>query len=171
MARRLFQPLGMKRAGFGSMGTPGKIDQPWQHTAKGKPVEPGPNSDNPPVMGPAGTVHASLPDWAKFIADQLKGNRGRRGLLKPESYRVLHSAPYKDRFYTVGGWGGSLKGPRAGGGLVLAHDGSNTMNYAVAWLAPAKDFAVLVATNQGGTDAKKACHEATDQLIERYLTR
>jgi CubicO group peptidase (beta-lactamase class C family) len=48
LARRVFEPLGMRSAGFGAMGTPGKIEQPWQHR-EGKPpapVEPGPLSDN-----------------------------------------------------------------------------------------------------------------------------
>jgi hypothetical protein len=39
------------------------------------------------------------------------------------------------------------------------------MNYAVAWLAPRRDFAVLVVTNQGGMTANKACDEAASALI------
>jgi len=44
--------------------------------------------------------------------------------------------------------------------MALTHAGCNTMNYAVAWLAPAKDFAVLVCANQGDGEAAKACDEA-----------
>jgi CubicO group peptidase (beta-lactamase class C family) len=168
MADRLFKPLDMTDVGFGSMGTPGKVDQPWQHQANGTPVEPGPSSDNPPVMGPAGTVHAPLAEWAKFIADQLKGDRGERGLLTPPTYKVLHSSPGMEPFYTPGGWGGVEKEPRAGG-LVLSHDGSNTMNFATAWLAPGRDFAVLVTCNQGGDEARKACHQVRDQIIKEFL--
>lgn len=34
-------------------------------------------------------------------------------------------------------------------GRALTHSGRNTMNYAIAWLASNKDFAVIAATNQG----------------------
>lgn len=53
---------------------------------------------------------------------------------------------------------------------MLTHAGSNTMNYAVVWMAPLKDFAVLVMTNQGGDEAAKACDEAAGALI-LHLTK
>jgi CubicO group peptidase (beta-lactamase class C family) len=166
--KRLFRPLGMKSAGFGAMGTPGKVDQPWQHLESGLRMAPSPYSDNPPVMAPAGTAHCSLPDWARFIADQLRGARGGQGLLKPETYKKLNTSPYADHFYTLGGWGGSAKDTR-GGGSLWKHDGSNRMSYATAWVAPARDLAVLVVTNQGGDKAMTACHEARDRLLDKYL--
>ena len=65
----VFKPLHMDTAGFGGTGTPGKIDEPWPHTADGVPVaENGPRTDNPPIMGPAGRIHCSIQDWAKFVA-------------------------------------------------------------------------------------------------------
>jgi hypothetical protein len=51
--------------------------------------------------------------------------------------------------------------------MVLTHAGSNTMNYAVVWMAPKRDFAALVCTNQGGDAAAKACDEAAGALIKR----
>jgi len=30
-------------------------------------------ADNPPIVGPAGTVHATLGDWAKYVQLHLKG--------------------------------------------------------------------------------------------------
>lgn len=83
MRKRLFGPLGMTTAGFGPMGTPGRVDQPWQHKRDGTPIEPRPSSDNPAVMGPAGRVHASLGDWAKFVAFVLRSGKGQPALLKP----------------------------------------------------------------------------------------
>ena len=44
------------------------------------------------------------------------------------------------------------------GGPALTHAGSNTMWLAVAWLAPNKDLAILVACNQ---DHHQACNDAT----------
>jgi hypothetical protein len=43
------------------------------------------------------------------------------------------------------------------------------MNFALAWMAPAKDFGVLIATNQGGGDTFKACDEAAGALIGYLL--
>jgi hypothetical protein len=51
----------------------------------------------------------------------------------------------------------------------LNHAGSNTQNYAIVWMAPAKDFAVLVATNQG--DTFDACDAAASALISHYVKK
>src|SRR5205823_940884 len=37
-----------------------------------------------------------------------------------------------------------------GGGKVLNHAGDNTMNFANVWVAPQRDFAILVCVNQSG---------------------
>jgi CubicO group peptidase (beta-lactamase class C family) len=161
--KAVFEPLGMSTVGFGGTGTQGLIDQPWGHIEGGKPVtENGPKVDNPEVMGPAGTVHCSLKDWAKFVTDQLRGARGEKALLKSETYKKLHT-PTGDYAF---GW---IVTERPWGGRVLTHAGSNTMNFAVTWVAPEKDFAVLVCTNQGGKTAETASDEAAGALILRYL--
>ncbi len=55
------------------------------------------------------------------------------------------------------------------GGAALNHAGSNTMNYANVWIAPNRDFAVLVCINQGGHAAAKASDEALTMLIAHHL--
>lgn len=161
----LFEPLGMAEVGFGPMGTPGKVDQPWQHGKAGKPIGPGPFSDNPPYLGPAGRVHAALADWAKFARDHLAGARKQEGtLLKPETYGVLHTPFPADGSYTPGGWG-VLK---MKSGFALSHDGSNTMSYAHAVVVPEADRAYLVACNSGADTARDACHAAGRKLATRF---
>ena len=160
---RVFTPLGITSAGLGGLGTPGKDDQPWPHSVAGIPMPVnGPEMDNPPVMSPAGRVHMQLADWAKFIADHLKGAAGEKALLRPASYEVLHKPGLKD--YAMG-WI-VVSRPWAGG-LALTHNGTNTMNYSVAWLAPKKGFAILVCTNQGRQDA--AADAAAYELIKHHL--
>ena len=162
MKETVFGPLGMKSAGFGGVGTPGQADQPWGHGADGRPVKAnGPDADNPPVMGPAGTVHCTLADWAKFVADILRGARGEEALLKPATYATLLTPPPGGDY--AFGW--MVADRDWGGGRVLTHSGSNTMNLAVAWLAPLRNFAVLVVTNQGPPASVKACDEAASALI------
>lgn len=158
----VFGPLGMKSVGFGGTGTPGLLDQPWGHKADGEPVgKNGPEIDNPPVLSPAGRVHCTIQDWARFISDQLRGARGQKALLRPESYTKLHSTPF-DTNYALG-W---ITADRSwGGGKVLNHAGDNTMNFANVWVAPRRDFAVLVCINQSGDKAFKASDELTASII------
>ena len=164
MEERLFIPLDMKSAGFGGTGTPGKLDQPWGHVESGEAVaNNGPEVDNPAVMGPAGTVHASLADWSKFLGDQLKGASGdSSSLLPPSIYEAIQSPHPAGTGYGFG-WGIARR-PWAGG-KVLTHNGSNTMNLAVCWLAIPKKFGIIVTTNQAGPKAEQATDEAVAALV------
>lgn len=171
---RLFEPLKMTSAGFGA---PGRADdavvgEPRGHRATGTPVDPGPAADNPDAIGPAGKVHASLPDWARFVALHLRRGRGFDGDLAAIDFDRLQTPP--------AGGGAAMgwivaerpwaKGSAAGDhGRVLTHGGSNTFWYCVAWLAPERGFAVLAATNQGGDAAAKACDAAAAALISDHL--
>jgi CubicO group peptidase (beta-lactamase class C family) len=168
MQTEVFGPLGMTSVGFGGTGSPGKLDQPWAHGADGKPVVAnGPAMDNPPVWSPAGRVHCTIQDWARFIADQLRGDKGQPGLLEPESYKKLHTARFGGDYAL--GW---FVFERAwGGGRVLNHFGDNTMNCANVWVAPQRDFAVLVCVNQGGHAAFAATDEAVLALVSLQAAR
>jgi CubicO group peptidase (beta-lactamase class C family) len=136
----------------------------------GKPVEPTAQaSDNPPAIGPAGTVHCSVGDWAKFVTLHLQGERGKAKLLKAETFKRLRTPP-EGSSYAMG-W---LVGPSPlGKGVALNHAGSNRMWYAVTWVLPESDLAVLVMCNQGepGAAAEKACDEASALLIRRQVGR
>ena len=174
MRERIFAPLRMDSAGFGAPGTAGKLDDPLGHSEKSEPVELGPEDDNPPAIGPAGTVHATLADWGKYVAAHVAGDRAASGkapeggekLLRPATFAKLHEAASGDGPPYAMGWG---IGKRDWGGRVLTHSGSNTMWFCTVWMAPEKDFAVLVATNQGGDGAAKACDEAASALIRAVL--
>jgi CubicO group peptidase (beta-lactamase class C family) len=158
MRARLFEPLGMASAGFGLPALPGQVNEPWGHREQDGKVEPR-HEDNPPAFGPAGTVHVTLADWAKFALLHLRGDRGNAFLLAPETFRVLHTPPTGSNY--AAGWG--VHGPR--GGRMLAHDGSNTFWYAVIRITPARNLALLAATNQGGDAAEKACKEVVERLL------
>ena len=161
----LFDPLEMHTAGFGGIGTDGEIDQPWPHLAGATPAaQNGPTTDNPAVMGPAGRVNCSISDWGKFIADHLRGARGGNALLSTNSYTTLHTPP-RGNDYALG-W--IVTERDWGGGTVLTHGGCNTMNYANVWIAPQRDFALLVCINQGDSVAAKASDEAIGALLKLH---
>ncbi len=163
---RIFNPLHMNSAGFGGTGTVGQIDQPWPHFSSGYPApENGPSADNPAYMGPAGTVHCTMADWAKFLIDQLRGATGMKALLPNEIYEAMQTNQAGKDDY---GYGWIIVDRSWAGGKALTHTGSNTMNTSVCWLAPAKKFGVLVCTNQGGEIAFKACDAAASAMILRY---
>ncbi len=168
MRQELFEPLGMARAGFGAPGSPERLDQPRAHRPGPQgpaPVEPGPDADNPPAIGPAGTVHASLEDWAKYVALHLAGARGESDFLKPETWRRLHKPPEGESYAC--GW--VVRDRDWAGGRTLWHNGSNTMWFAEIWIASEKDAAILCVANCGGPNGEKGCAEVSAALARRLL--
>jgi len=162
MREQLFTPLNMQRVGFGIPGAKTQVDQPWGHLpgARGSVAM---FADNPPSLGPAGTVHASLSDWAKFVALHLGVGADRdKPLLKSSSLLALHQ-PQKGADYAFG-WVVTKRDWAPG--PAIWHNGTNTMWYAVTWMAPEIQFAVLVTCNHGG--GAKACDEVAAACIQRF---
>lgn len=164
----LFVPLGMVRSGFGPPIATEASGEPVGHRANGKPVGTGPGSDNPAAIAPAGRVHASLGDWARYAALHLRGEKEGGLDIPAATFARMHTPPADGLDAYAMGWGVAQ---RDWGGRVLTHAGSNTMWFCVAWLAPEKGFGVLVATNQGGDAAQKACDDASAALIGAWTKR
>jgi CubicO group peptidase (beta-lactamase class C family) len=167
MRARIFEPLGLKSAGFGAPATPGKIDQPWGHLgyeAPFRPVPPGPDADYPPALGPAATVHMSIADFARYAQWHVAGARGEGTLLKPESFRKLHTPPDGQEYAM--GWAVTKR--RWAGGTALMHSGDNTMFYAVMWLGARENTCFVAACNADCTEASEACDDAVRMLINKY---
>jgi CubicO group peptidase (beta-lactamase class C family) len=167
IASRVFAPLGMTSAGFGAPGTAGTLDQPRGHSLTAgvySPVEPGPDADSPPALGPAGRVHMTLADYARFAIQHIAGEQGVDGLVSAATFQRLHQrAP--DTAYALG-WGLAVRS--WAGGIALQHEGSNFLWYANVWLAPERDFGMLAVTN-GGEDRGFGATEATiTALRERF---
>jgi D-alanyl-D-alanine carboxypeptidase len=159
MRDELFAKLDMKSCGFGAPGRKDVIDQPWGHDAGGTPIAPGPAADNPPGLGPAGTVHCSLEDYGKFLALH---STGQPTLVTPETMQHLHTA--RNMGY-AGGWM-VVTTPR---GSVLVHSGSNTMWYVTTMVAlatkPEDRFVFVMATNSGSG----AIESVFDRLVARHI--
>jgi len=166
LQEQLFRPLAITQAGFGAPGKAGKLDQPLGHRGR-QPIEPGPGADNPAAIGPAGTAHMPVGDWARFVALHLDGARGKPRLLTAESFAKLHTGVRDGDTNYAMGWGVGESAEL--GGRVLEHAGSNTMWYCIARIAPERGIAVLVMSNQGGNKASALCGKAADALFEAEL--
>jgi CubicO group peptidase (beta-lactamase class C family) len=175
MAERIFQPLHMDSAGFYRAACREQVDQPWPHHADGLPVSPTDftatslalgQDELPHLLAPAGLIHCSMADWAKFLSDQLRGAAGLPALLPKSVYRAMQTA----RLGSPAGYGWGVS-EQAWAGKILTHEGSDGLNDSICLLAPAKKFGVLVCTNQGGDAAHRACNEAVTLLVNRYLSR
>jgi len=165
IAERLFRPLHMDSAGFGPPGKAGAVEEPWGHTRESSRIIPT-QGDNPPAIAPAGRIHCSLDDLARFAIFHLQHNQA-GAPLKPETLVKLHTPPAGGSYAC--GW--VVVKRNWAGGNALMHNGSNTMWYLVMWLAPEKNFCVVVATNIAGPEAQLGCDEVAGSMIDRWLAK
>lgn len=163
MTDDLFAPLGIASGGFGAPVDPA----PWGHRATNgvsTAVPPGPLADNPVALGPAGTAHMTLGDYAKFIAVFL--DDGKDWLSRDSLARLMEPYLGPPPSYACGwgvvrtGWAGRNGQP----GPLLTHDGSNTYWYLSAAVAPERGLAIVTASNDAGRGA-----EATGDLMARLI--
>ena len=167
MAQKIFAPLELESAGFG----PPKGDKPnkeplghmkllWFRFAIDPFEWP---ADNTPVMAPAGGLHLSIGDLARYGVIHLQGESGAEtSLLPQESWERLHT-PFLENY----AWGWVRYNREWSGGPVLWHNGSNTLWYALLMLLPAKNTVLAFATNDGAIEeAEKAFVGLARQLSE-----
>ena len=181
ITQRVFTPLALRSAGLGPQAMLGKIDAPLGHeviNGKAKAFLAGPNGDNPPILGPAGTAHMSVLDFARWAG--WHAGQGKHGpqLVKRETLKKLHmpviampekkdAAPGTPARGKYGlGWA-ELPVDWAPEPL-LYHGGSNTKNLAHIWLEPQRDFAMVLVTNVGGHKANEALLGLAPELYAKF---
>jgi CubicO group peptidase (beta-lactamase class C family) len=161
MNKRLFEPLGMKTAGFGDPVNKKLINQPWGHEKSwlGNKWNPS-RAYYGEVIGPAGRVYCSIEDWAKFISLQLTEENS---ILDKEYLNKL----IEPVGLYAGGWVVVQQAEQPWAkGIVLIHAGSNEIWYASVMVAPELDRAYVVATNScefGITEG--VCVEMTNKMV------
>jgi CubicO group peptidase (beta-lactamase class C family) len=180
---RVFKPMNLKTAGLGPQASPGRTDAPMGHAmvnGKIKVLLSGPNGDAPPIIGPAGIVHMSVLDFARWAAwNAGEGKRG-PGLVKPAIMKKLHTpvinvASGKDASSLVAhgryafGWVEAR--PDWSPDPILYHSGSNGMNLAHIWVDTKRDFAMVLLTNIGGDKAKAALDALARELYPIYMKK
>ncbi|MEP3275599.1 MAG: serine hydrolase domain-containing protein [Stappiaceae bacterium] len=147
--------LGLTSLGFGPPSEPGA---PWGHQnfiLFNRPISPdAEGSDNPPWLGPAGTIHLSLADLVRWGQAHLAACKGQRPLfLSADSCAEMQTVVSED--YGLG-W---VVIDTGDGAPNRWHNGSNSMWYAMLMLMPEQDLVVAATTNV--FDAKRI-----DQLVD-----
>jgi CubicO group peptidase (beta-lactamase class C family) len=184
ITQRIFVPLNLRTAGLGPQASLGKVDAPLGHVVvDGKTVAvlTGPNSDNPSIVGPAGTVHMSILHFARWAG--WNAGEGKRGpaLVSPATLRRLHTpiiavpaskdAPRttpRDGKYGYG-WGHFT--PAWAPYPLHQHTGSNGMNLAQIWLDTRRDFAMVMLTNISTERASSALSSLARVLYQSFATK
>ncbi len=155
-------PLKLTSAGMGPPGVRDLLSQPRGHrrSADGTltPAEPGALADNPPYLGPAGRLHMTVGDLARWGQEHLRGERGQDGIVRADTFKRLHQ-PEGTATYAMG-W---VSRP-APTGRVIWHNGSNTMWYAIVAFDAALDRGVVIVTN-GSIGAAQAVDAAAMDAI------
>ncbi len=162
LTMKLLEPLGMSQTAFGAPGTAGGTDQPWGHTGSPgdwSPRDPGDVfSDNPQAIGPAGTVHTTVNDLAKYVAVHL----GHSQLLSEASLIKLHSEVGNSGYAL--GWNVSPFG--------VFHAGSNGRWFAQLVISRNMGIATFSVTNSyhasDGGNSVTAVQEALGLLGQRF---
>ncbi|GAB4451735.1 MAG: serine hydrolase domain-containing protein [Armatimonadaceae bacterium] len=153
MRRRIFQPLGMNAAGFGwpSLTDP---NSPRGHIRNedgtvGTIDENDPVLRIPPILAPAGDIHLSINDFARFVQMHLRGLRGQRTLLRPETVQKMHAPAVRvtppdqpAAFYALGWTVVEIDGVQTS-----AHNGSADTFYSNAAIQSSRNRAVVAVTN------------------------
>ena len=162
MKQRLFDPLGMSSAGFGNPNKSKSIDQPWGHHKRVWKWWPS-ESYYEEAINPAGRIHCSVEDWAKFLSLQLTSENP----ILERKYLDKLIEPVDGHFY-AGGWG-VAEHPWANG-ITFNHSGSNEIWYASVLVTPKLDRAFVVATNSCDfSSTPNVCLETANKIIRMDL--
>lgn len=146
LQKHLFTPLDLKSAGFGAPATPGKIDQPWGHRRTDDHVtfvDPASPNPFPLVLAPAGCVHLSIADFARYAAWVSSGEPH---LMKPGTFAHLQTPP-EGSSYAGGVWKTELPGA---GGEAVCHTGHLGGFFAVFYAGSHRACVSVFNTEGGG---------------------
>lgn len=178
MQEHVFERLGLSTAGF---GWPAASDpaQPWGHEEDEggfQPHDPLGEYQLPAFLAPAGDVHMSVEDLARYAHAHLAGLQGRGIWLRPETFRKLHNPvvartdhpSYEGVAYSLG-WNVRPAAAEPGEGLSFHTGGAGTF-IAEVRIDPQQEFATVVLTNAGSTTGVQALSRTRTGLEARFTS-
>ena len=158
---RIADPLKMKTLGF---GWPKGANQPWGHLwedGKFKPNDPNGDYQLPAAIAPAGDLHMSMDDLAKFLADQLRALRGESALIPPAIAKTMHTRRTRSGL----GFGVSKVGKLE---PVSTYTGSAGTFVTLIAIAPKANVAVAVSANGENDPTETALKHLLIENLTRY---
>jgi CubicO group peptidase (beta-lactamase class C family) len=168
MQELVFTPLDLRSAGFGWPADKKHPDRPRGHRCgDSTAMEPEPLDTRyrlGAALGPGGDVHASIGDLARYVAFHLDGAKGRptKPALSPATWGRLHVDPGGVSPGYAMGW---QVLPDDSTRTMLFHDGTAGTFYARMLIQPARDRAVVIATNAGPPCGKAACEQGLGAVL------
>jgi D-alanyl-D-alanine carboxypeptidase len=162
----IFAALDMRSAGFGWAGKQGE-SVPWGHTFRDGSlnlVDPNGDYQLPQFFAPAGDIHASLPDMAKYFQAYLASWGEKGDFLKKDTLRHIWTRRLKSGL----GWGVTNA---FGYELVAMYTGSADTFFMVVILVPEADVGVAVAANAYSEGVERAVIEALRGIVELHASR
>ncbi len=117
-------------------------------------------------LWPAGAVHCSIADLARYTVDHLNGLQGRRTLLPQALYQRLHRPLDGSNDGFTLGWGVR---PDNQWGMTHFGAGSGGWFFARIEIVPKYDAAVVAASNSGL--AAHATQELITELLGKFAAR
>ncbi len=163
MQERLFVPLGITTAGYGPPGTPGQVDQPWGHVPDGSGGWRPTQDDLDAARGPAGTVHISVEDWAKFVSLWLGDKEP--AILDRSTLTQLRT---DEAGIYAAGW--RMRRRHWAGGTVIYHGGSHNRWLSMLWVAPEHGVAYVVVANAAGNFSHPQYSQVRDALTSIFVS-
>lgn len=140
-------------------------NEPWGHTDETGnilPTAPDHWWRMTPAFYAACDANISVVDYAKFIQDDLRGQRGLSAKLPQKTYELLHYA-YPE--YAIG-WGNV----DVNGNHIAEHDGTLSTFYCHVEIHKEKNLAIIVMCNAGSTPGKAACLNLARLIRENYFS-
>lgn len=163
LKKNVLEPLGIRSAGY---GPPPEV---WGHASRvifngkalfrGKPADSiESQSDNPPVMSSAGTLHLNCEDWARLL--QLFQCESDLGIIDDDIIeRVLYLPQHKGARMAMGWAPANLEGVSFGA------QGSNTRWSATALMDDARRRVAIVVCNDGRSSVLSQGAHLAQQLL------
>ena len=139
--------------------------QPWGHgpgpDGKLRFYAPGDPYALSPLIAPAGDLSMRPIHYARYVQQHLRGLRGVDGFVSAATMRHIHRSR---EGYSLGVTNGGFQGKR-----VSQMDGSGGTFYCHTIIVPESDFAYVMLTNAGGSEAVAGIYElSTHIMAERF---
>jgi len=167
MSEKVFNPLGLKTAGYGPPAKRARMSQPWGHYWDNSSRSlKATLKDDLLYISPGGNVSISMGDWARFIIQHMSSAQlTTRPFLDLKTVKKLHTPEdglkwgydqdYFDFWYRELGWPLTESNYALGWFVTEAKDGSAVLNHggtsrafqAEVYLSPKTKNAILLATN------------------------